>query len=73
MQSFFEFLFSVINDYFCPTTFKVVMNIQKLHPFCNRSFPGDGPKSGREYFGNKQLRKIYQSIPTEYNNINTAR
>ena len=48
------------------------MYIQKLHPFCNTSSPDDGPKSGRKYLGNKQLWKIYQSIPAEYFKINTA-
>ena len=48
------------------------MYIQKLHPFCNTSSPDDGPKLGRKYLGNKQLRKIYQPIPAEYHKINTA-
>ena len=43
-----------------------------LHRFCNTSTPDDGQKSGRKYLGNKQLWKIYQSIPTEYYKINTA-
>ena len=34
--------------------------------------PDDGPKSGRKYLRNKQLWKIYQSIPAEYYKINTA-
>ena len=48
------------------------MYIQKLHRFCNISSPDDGPKSGRKYLGNKQLWKIYQSIPAEHYKINTA-
>ena len=48
------------------------MYIQKLHHFCNTSFPDDGLKSGRKYLGNKQLWKMYQSIPAEYYKINTA-
>ena len=48
------------------------MYIQKLHHFCNTSSPDDGPKSGRNFLGNKQLWKIYQSIPAEYYKINTA-
>ena len=43
-----------------------------LHHFCNTSSPDDVPKSGRKYLGNKQLWKIYQSIPAEYNKSNTA-
>ena len=54
------------------SSYKVVVHMQKLHRFCNRSSPDDGPKSGRKYLGNKQLWKIYQSIPTEYYKINTA-
>ena len=50
----------------------VVMQKQKLHHFCNRSFPDNDPKSGRKYLGYKQLRKIHQSIPAEYYKINTA-
>ena len=46
--------------------------MQKLHPFCNTSSPDDGPKLGRKYLGNKQLWKIYQSIPAEYYKINTT-
>ena len=30
----------------------VVIYIQKLHHFCNTSFPDDGPKLGRNYLGN---------------------
>ena len=48
------------------------MYVQKLHHFCNTSSPDDSPKLGRKYLGNKQLRKIYQSIPDEYYKINTA-
>ena len=48
------------------------MYIQKLHHFFNTSFSDDGPKSDRKYLGNKQLWKIYQSIPAEYYKINTA-
>ena len=48
------------------------MYIQKLHHFCNTSSPDDGPKSERKYLGNKQLWKIYQSIPAEYYKIDTA-
>ena len=48
------------------------MCIQKLHHFCNRSSPDDGPKTGRKYLGNKRLWKIYQSIPAEYYKINTS-
>ena len=50
----------------------VVMQKQKLHHFCNRSSPDDGPKSGRKYLGYMQLWKIHQSIPTEYDKSNTA-
>ena len=48
------------------------MYIKKLHQFYNTLSPDDGPKSGRKYEGNKQLWKIYQSIPAEYYKINTA-
>ena len=48
------------------------MYIQKLHHFFNTSSPDDGLKSGRKYLGNKQLWKIFQSIPAEYSKINTA-
>ena len=48
------------------------MYIQKLHHFCNTSSPDDGPKSGGKYLENKQLWKIYQSIPAEYYKIKTA-
>ena len=48
------------------------MYIQKLHHFCYRSSPDDGPKSGKKYLVNKKLWKIYQSIPAEYYKINTA-
>ena len=34
------------------SSYKVVMYIQMLHDFCNRSSPDDGPKSGRKYLGN---------------------
>ena len=34
-------------------TYKVVMYIQKLHHFCNRSSPDDDPELGWKYFGNK--------------------
>ena len=51
---------------------KVVMYIQKLHHFCNTSSLGNGHKSGRKYLRNKQLWKIYQSIPAEYDKINMA-
>ena len=54
------------------SSYKVVMYIQKLHYFCNRSSPDDGPKSGKKYFGNKQLWEVHQSIPAEYYKINTA-
>ena len=54
------------------SSYKVVMYIQKLHHFCNTSSPDDGPKSARKYLGNKQLGKIYQSIPAEYYEMNTA-
>ena len=50
----------------------VSYSIQKLHHFCYTSSLDDGPKSGRKYFGNKQIWKIYQSIHAEYNKINTA-
>ena len=50
----------------CSSSYKVIMYIQKLHHFCNTSSPDDGPKSSRKYSGNKQLWKIYQSIPSEY-------
>ena len=33
-------------------SYKVVMYIQKLHHFCNTSFPDDGPLLGRKYLGN---------------------
>ena len=45
------------------------MYIQKLHHICNISSPDDDPKSGRTYLGNKQLRKIHQSIPAKYYKI----
>ena len=48
------------------------MYIQKLQHFCNTSSPDDGLKSGRKYFGNKHLWKIYQSIPAKYYKINAA-
>ena len=48
------------------------MQKQKLHHFCNRSSPDDGPKSGRKYLGYKQLWKIHQSISAEYDKSNTA-
>ena len=48
------------------------MYIQKLRHFCNTSAPGDGPKSGRKYFRNKQLWEIYESIPAEYYEINRS-
>ena len=35
------------------SSYEVVMYMQKLHHFCNRSSPDDGPKSGRKYLGNK--------------------
>ena len=33
------------------SSYKVVMYIQKLHHFCNRSSSGYGPKLGRKYLG----------------------
>ena len=56
----------------CSSSYKVVMSIQKLHHFCNTSSPDDGPKLGRKYLGNRELWKIYQSIPAEYYKINTV-
>ena len=53
-------------------SYKVVMYIQKLHHFCNTSSPDDGPKLGRKYLGNNKLWKVYQTIPAEYQKINTA-
>ena len=32
------------------SSYKVVMYIQKLHHFCNRSSADDGPKFGRKYW-----------------------
>ena len=46
------------------------MQKQKLHLFCNRSSPDDGPKSGRKYKG--YIRKIHKSIPAEYHKSNTV-
>ena len=56
----------------CSFSYKVVMYIQKLHHFCNTSSADDGPESDRKYLGNKQSWKIYQSIPAEDYQINTA-
>ena len=47
--------------------FFLQMYIQKLHHFCNTSFPDDG----RKHLGNKQLWKIHQSITAEYYKMNT--
>ena len=44
---------------------------QKLHHFCNRSSPDDGPKLGRK-LGYIQLWTIHKSIPTEYDKSNTG-
>ena len=54
------------------SSYKVVMYIQKLHHFCNRSSSDDGPKSCRKYLGNKEFWKIHQPIPTEYYKNDTA-
>ena len=48
------------------------MQKQKLHLFCNRSFPNDGVKSGRKYLGYIQLWTIHKSIPAEYDKSNTG-
>ena len=45
---------------------------QKLHNFCNRSSPDDGPRSGRKYYGYIQLWTIHKSIPPEYDKSNTG-
>ena len=45
---------------------------KKLHHFCNRSSPDDGPKSGRKYQGCIQLWTIHKSIPPEYDKSNTG-
>ena len=45
---------------------------QKLHHFCNRTSPDDGPKSGRKYLGYMQLWIIHKSIPPEYDKSNTG-
>ena len=45
---------------------------QKLHHFCNRYSPDDGPKSGRKYGGYIQLWTIHKSIPPEYDKSNTG-
>ena len=47
------------------------MYLQKLHHFCNTSSSDDDPRLGRKYLGNN-LWKIYQPIPAEYHEINTA-
>ena len=44
------------------------MQKQKLHHFCIRSFPDDGPTSGRKYLGYIQLWKISD----EYDKSNTV-
>ena len=54
------------------SSYKVVMYIQKLDQFCNRSSCDEGPKSDRKYLGNKLLWKIHKTIPAEYYKINTA-
>ena len=48
------------------------MQKQKLHHFCNRSSPDDGPKSGRKYEGYIQLWAMHKSIAAEYDKSNTA-
>ena len=45
---------------------------QKLHDFCNRSSPDDGPKSGRNYEGYIQLWTIQKSISPEYDKSDTG-
>ena len=45
---------------------------QKLHHFCNRFSPDNGPKSGRKYKGYIQLWTIPKSIPPEYDKSNTG-
>ena len=47
------------------------MQKQKLHHFCNRSSPDDGPKSGRKYEGYVKLWTIHKSYPAEYDKSNT--
>ena len=47
-------------------SYKVVMYKQKLHHFCNRFSLDDGPKSGRKYWENKKLWKIYQPYLDKY-------
>ena len=45
---------------------------QKLHHFCNRSSPDDGPKSGKKYQGYIQVWTIHKSIPSQYDKSNTG-
>ena len=48
------------------------MQKEKLHHFCNRPSPDDGPKSGRKYEGYIQLWTIHKSINAEYDKSNTS-
>ena len=48
-------------------SYKVVVYMQKFIAFVIHP-----PQSCRKYLGNKQLWKIYQSIPAESYKINTA-
>ena len=51
---YFSKFFSINTQYNSTNahSYKVVMYIQKLHPFCDTFFPDDGPKLGRKYLGN---------------------
>ena len=51
---------------------QITLRKQKLHHFCNRFSPDDGPKSGRKYKRYIQLWTIHKSIPPEYDKSNTG-
>ena len=59
-----------VEDYVKTPLHSGIMLKQKLHHFCNRSSPDDGPKSGRKYYG--QLWTIHKSNPPEYDKSNTG-
>ena len=40
-----------IQQYKRSSSYKVVMDIQKLHHFCYTPSPDDGPRLGRKYLG----------------------
>ena len=51
---------------------KVVMHFKMLHHFYNTFSPDEDPRLGRKVLEINLLLKVYQPIPAEYHEIDTA-